>query len=251
VKSNIQLALVSVVIVSCAAPQAVAQSNAGEWQFSVAPYLWAAGMDGTIRIADLEADVDLAFSDIISDLDFALMGHFDMRNDRWVLSSDLVYVDLGQSEDIVEGGIEGTVTANLDLTLIELAGGYRLSPVLTLLAGARWVDMGTGLAFSGDFVDEDADAGASWVDPLIGIHAFASLSDRWWLGVRADIGGFGVGSELTWQAYADIGFRASKLVSVMLGYHVFDMDYQDGSGLAAVELDVMISGPQLGVVFTF
>jgi hypothetical protein len=251
VKLKTQLALVSLVIFACAAPRAAAQSNAGEWQFSVAPYLWAAGMDGTIRIADLEADVDLAFSDIISDLDFALMGHFDMRNESWVLSSDLVYVDLGQTEDIVEGAIEATVNANLDLTMFELAGGYRLSPVFTLLAGVRWVDMGTGLTYSGDLVDEDASAGASWIDPLIGVHALAPLNDRWWLGVRADVGGFGVGSELTWQAYADIGFRVSKLVSVMLGYHVFDMDYQDGSGLAAVDLDVTISGPQLGVVFTF
>jgi hypothetical protein len=233
------------------APHAAAQSSSNDWQFSLAPYLWAAGMDGTIGIADLEADVDLAFSDIITDLDFALMGHFDMRNEAWVLSSDVVFVDLGQSVVIVEGPIEGTVTANLDLTLIELAGGYRVSPVFTLFVGARWVDMGSSLGYSGDLVEEEIGASASWVDPLIGVHALAPLNNRWWLGIRGDVGGFGVGSELTWQAYADIGFRASKLVSLMLGYHVFDMDYEDGSGLAAADLDVMISGPQLGVVFTF
>lgn len=230
---------------------AAAQSSSGEWEFAIAPYLWAAGMDGSMVVAVFEEDIDVPFSDIISDLDFALMGHFDMRNDQWVLSSDLVYVDLGQSQDFVEGMSEGTVNANLDLTLIELVGGYRVSPVFTLLAGARWVDMGAGLRYDGTLVDDGADVGKKWIDPLIGVHAFVPLSEKWWLGLRGDIGGFGVGTEFAWQAYADIGFRASHLVSIVLGYRALDLDYEDGSGLDYINLDLLISGPQLGVVFSF
>ncbi len=230
---------------------AAAQSSSGEWEFAIAPYLWAAGMDGSMVVAVFEEDIDVPFSDIISDLDFALMGHFDMRNDQWVLSSDLVYVDLGQSQDFVEGMSEGTVNANLDLTLLELVGGYRVSPVFTLLAGARWVDMGAGLRYDGTLVDDGADVGKKWIDPLIGVHAFVPLSEKWWLGLRGDIGGFGVGTEFAWQAYADIGFRASHLVSIVLGYRALDLDYEDGSGLDYINLDLLISGPQLGVVFTF
>ena len=113
-----------------------------------------------MTVAVFEEDIDVPFSDIVSDLDFALMGHFDMRNDRWVLSSDLVYVDLGQSKDFVEGMSEGTVNAKLDLTLLELVGGYRVSPVFTLLAGARWVDMGAGLRYDGTLVDDPAPTSA-------------------------------------------------------------------------------------------
>lgn len=241
------LALLFAAVVTLVAPQAAAQSNSNDWQFAIAPYLWAAGMDGTMTIANTEVDVDVPFSDIISNLDLAFMGHFDMRNDRWVVSSDLIFVDLESSEDLTAG----TVTAGLELTLIELAGGYRISPMVTLLAGARWVDMGAQLRYTGEIVEEDADVGKSWVDPLVGIHVFAPLSERWWLGARGDVGGFGVGSELTWQAYADIGFKASDLISIILGYHAIDMDYEDGSGLQYFGLDMMISGPQLGVVFSF
>ena len=245
------LIVFGVVVATILGSTAAAQSNSGEWQFAVAPYLWAAGMDGSMTVAVFEEDIDLPFSDMVSDLDFALMGHFDMRNDRWVLSSDLVYVDLGRSEDIVDGIIEGTVTAGLDLTLFEVAGGYRVSSVFTILAGARWVDLGAGIRYDGAMVDPGAHAGKSWIDPLIGVHAFVPLSEKWWLGLRGDIGGFGVGSELTWQVYADIGFRVSPLVSIVLGYHALDVDYEDGSGLHYVNLDLMISGPQLGVAFTF
>lgn len=246
-RSRLCLTLMIAAVVFLSAPWATAQSSSNEWEFSIAPYLWAAGMDGTMTIAAIEEEIDVPFSDVISNLDFALMGHFDMRNDRWVLSSDLIFVDLGQSEDI--GG--GTVTAGIDMTLLELVGGYRVSPAVALLAGARWVDMGASLRYTGELIDPDADVGKSWIDPLVGVNLFAPLSDRWWIGLRGDVGGFGVGSELTWQAYADVGFRASDLVSIILGYHALDMDYEDGDGLHYFGLDLMISGPQLGVVFTF
>ena len=246
-KSRFVLVLLAAAVVILIAPQAMAQSSSNAWQFAVAPYLWAAGMDGTMTIADQEQDIDVPFSDIIENLDLAFMGHFDMRNDRWVLSSDLIFVDLEDSEDLTNG----TVTAGVDLTLLEVAGGYRVSPAVALLAGARWVDMGASLRYTGEFVNPDADAGKSWIDPLVGVHVFTPLSERWWLGLRGDVGGFGVGSELTWQAYADIGFKASDLVSIILGYHALDMDYEDGSGPHFVGLDMLISGPQLGVVFTF
>ena len=125
-----------------------------------------------------------------------------------------------------------------------------LPPTLAvaLLAGARWVDMGASLRYRGEIANPDADAGKSWIDPLVGIHVFAPLSDRWWFGLHGDVGGFGVGSELTWQAYGDIGFQASDLVSIVLGYRALDMDYEDGEGLQFVGLDLLISGPQLGVV---
>ena len=246
-KSRFVLVLLTVAVVILVAPQTMAQSSSNAWQFAVAPYLWAAGMDGTLTIADNEADIDVPFSDIIENLDLAFMGHFDMRNDRWVLSSDLIFVDLEDSEDLTEG----TVTAGVDMTLLEVVGGYRISPAIALLAGARWVDMGASLGYTGEIVSPDADAGKSWIDPLVGVHVFTPLSERWWIGLRGDVGGFGVGSELTWQAYADVGYRASDLVSIILGYHALDMDYEDGDGLHYVGLDLLVSGPQLGVVFTF
>lgn len=240
-------ALFAAAAVVLLAPYTEAQSKPNQWRFAIAPYLWAAGMDGTMVVANIEEDVDVPFSTIMDNLDLALMGHFDMRNDRWVLSSDLIFVDLEHSEDLEEG----TVTAGLDLTLFELVGGYRVSPAIALLAGARWVDMGAELRYAGAVIDDAAGAGSSWIDPLVGIHVLAPLSERWWLGVRGDVGGFGVGSELTWQAYADIGFKASGLVSIVLGYHALDMDYEDGAGLSFVGLDLLVSGPQLGVAFTF
>ena len=226
------------------APPAEAQSD---WEFTIAPYLLAAGIDGDMTIAAFESEVDVPFDSIIDSLDMAFMGHFQMRNERWVILSDLFYVDLGDSVDVAEG----TLTAGLKETLIEAAGGYRVSPALALLVGARWVGLSTDLKYSGPNVDERADASKSWVDPFVGAHLFAPLSDRWWIGLHGDIGGFGVGSDLAWQAYGDIGWRASKLVTLFVGYRAIDMDYEDGEGIDYFHYDLMIAGPQLGIGFTF
>ena len=226
---------------------ASAQSGPGGWQYTIAPYMVAAGMDGSIGIAGSEAEVDVPFSTILDNLDLAGMVHFDMMNERWVISSDLIFMNL-EDDEAVAGG---TTTATMEETLFEVAGGYRASPAVILLAGARWVDLGTGIELSGPIAGASEDASKSWVDPFVGVHVAVPLATRWWLGVHGDIGGFGVGSELAWHAYADIGFRASELVSIIVGYRAIDMDYEDGEGLDRFAYDVMTAGPQLGVALRF
>jgi hypothetical protein len=175
------------------------------------------------------------------------MGHVDMMNERWVLSSDVIYVNLEDSVDVAQG----SVTATVRQTLLEVAGGYRVSPAVALLVGARWVDLSSGLRYSGPLVEDGGDVSKSWVDPFVGAHVTAPLGERWWLGVHGDIGGFGVGSDLAWQAYADIGYRASDLVSIIFGYRAIDIDYEEGGGRDYFHYDLQIAGPQLGVVFRF
>jgi hypothetical protein len=172
VKSVFGVAVATVSIL--AGRGAVAQSGGGAWEFTIAPYLVAAAMDGTVTVKGLEADVDVPFETIVENLDMAAMVHFEMRNDRWMLSSDVVYMDL-----------EGTS---------EAANGT--APGVTLLAGARLVDLGTGVSFTGPNLERGADVSKSWVDPLVGVHVVAPLSERWWIGAHGDIGGFGVGAEL-------------------------------------------------------
>ncbi len=242
------LPLLFAVVGILAGPQAAAQSSSNEWQFAIAPYVWLAGIDGSMTIGGHEAgDGSVDFDHILDSLDFAFMGHFDMRNEHWVISSDLVFMDLGGSRDYTEG----TVSTGFKTTLFELVGGYRVSPAVALLAGARLVDMSTSIGWDGPLEERRVEANKSFVDPLVGVHVFASLSEKWWIGLRGDVGGFGVGSELTWQAYADIGFRISHVVSILAGYHVIDMDYESATEVVAVDLDVMVSGPQLAVAFTF
>ena len=68
----------------------------GAWHFTIAPYMWATGISGSASVANLpEVPVDVSFSDIISDLDFAALGYVEGRKDRFGFAFDVMYVNLG------------------------------------------------------------------------------------------------------------------------------------------------------------
>jgi hypothetical protein len=241
------LALLATTALLLVGTNAAAQSSPGGWQFTIAPYLVAAAMDGTVGLKGHDVALDVPFSKIWDNLHFGGMIHFDMKNDRWLLSSDVIYMNLQQDAEVANGTAEVSVTE----TFFEVAGGYRISPVFTLLGGARLVDLGSTLDFTGTNVTESGHQSKSWVDPFVGAQLNVALSERWWLDLHGDVGGFNVGSKLAWQAYADVGYRASDLVSVYLGYRALDMDYESGSGSTLFRYDVLTAGPQVGVAFRF
>ncbi|MBM4113504.1 MAG: hypothetical protein FJ253_09085 [Phycisphaerae bacterium] len=44
---------------------------------SVTPYLWAAGIDATVSNKGITQSFDVGFSDLVQDLEFALMIHLE------------------------------------------------------------------------------------------------------------------------------------------------------------------------------
>ena len=62
----------------------------------MAPYLWGAGIDGTVNVKGYEADVDKSFGDIVDDLDFAAMVNLQVRKGRFGAYTDVLF--LGMSD---------------------------------------------------------------------------------------------------------------------------------------------------------
>ena len=79
--------LAYVVLLALLPCQALAQES-DTWDWKITPYLWTVGIDGTATIGEVEQDMDIGFSDILSDFEiggslFAEVGkgnhsaHFD------------------------------------------------------------------------------------------------------------------------------------------------------------------------------
>jgi hypothetical protein len=77
------------------------------------------------------------------------------------------------------------------------------------------------------------------------------MANKWRLRLRGDIGGFGIGSDLSWNLSALIVFKGWKHVSIGGGYRVFNQDYSDGNGINKFAYDATLHGPMLGVEFTW
>jgi hypothetical protein len=71
----------------------------------VAPYLWAIAMNGDAMVMGQKADVDVSFSDIWDELNFAFMMEYEARKGHWGLWGNTIYAILGNSNGNV-GGIE-------------------------------------------------------------------------------------------------------------------------------------------------
>ena len=86
-----------------------------------------------------------------------------------------------------------------------------------------------------------------WWDPYIGLRGRYNLNEKFYLSGKADIGGFGVGSDLIWQAEAAFGVHVSRNIFTELGYRALSVDYeQDG-----VVADTVTHGPQLTMGIEF
>jgi hypothetical protein len=86
-----------------------------------------------------------------------------------------------------------------------------------------------------------------WWDPYVGIRARYNFTPAIYVIGRGDIGGFGVGSDLMWQAEAALGIQLTRSIYSELGYRALSFDYEkDG-----LTYDTITHGAQvtLGVQF--
>lgn len=86
-----------------------------------------------------------------------------------------------------------------------------------------------------------------WFDPYVGFRARYNLNEKFYLTAKADIGGFGVGSDLTWTAEAALGWKVMRNLYSEIGYRAIGVDYEkDG-----LTYDMITHGPQMTLGITF
>ena len=252
------LVLVTAVAVAIAAPSGAA----ADWSHTVTPYLWGSGMSGKTAVGTatpagpLEADVDVGFDDILSNLKFGIMGSYrGDRSDGWVVMADYIYMSLEADKPSNVGPVLVDTTVEVQQTAFEFDLGYRVNDQVTVFAGLRYNDVDADLDVvrtgPGAGASRAASKGDSWIDPVVGVTARYPINETWSLGVRGDVGGFGVGSDLTWQMMASVNWKVRDNLEVVAGYRYLDADYEDGSGADLFKYDMVTSGPGIGVSFKF
>ncbi len=87
----------------------------------------------------------------------------------------------------------------------------------------------------------------TWADPVIGARGRAQFGDGFFLNVYGDVGGFGVSSDLTWQAYGGLGYQVNDWFSAQAGYRYLLEDFDDDGFV----YDVALHGPLIEFLFRF
>jgi hypothetical protein len=225
--------------------------------------MWFLSLDGDVTVKGEESDLDMSFSDIWDELNIAAMLTFDARKGKWGIYGDTIAANLGTSKK--EGGIR--IDPTVKLAMLTAGGSYQLGkwkladtagkdvPAVSVdgMFGVRYTYLDIDLDFKRI---RDASGHKDWYDPLIGARAFFDLSEHWTLALLGNIGGFGIGSDLTWGAMGTIGYRfrlfsEKNNTRVVGGYRAIYQDYKDGSGADKFEWDMTYHGPILGLVIEF
>lgn len=244
-QASARAAIASAVLLVVALP-----AQAGEWKHEFAPYLWGAAMSGQAGIGSLAADVDMSFSDIVDDLELGFMGTYRATGERYVINVDAIYMGLGATEKGPGGAFKADI--DMDQTALEVDGGYRVTERFTALVGLRYVDLSGKVAIDGPLgVQRSPESGADWVDPVVGAIYALPIGERWSTSFRGDVGGFGVGSDFSWQAIATLRWQATPTLGVLAAYRYLSMDYESGHNSNYFKYDIDSQGPALGVVMSF
>ena len=215
-------------------------------EYSLTPYFWATGLDGSVNLGAVSGDLNASFSDVLDNLEMAIPIHFEARGPVWTLIAELNYVGLGQDLGALEG------TADVDMLMFEFLSAWQFKDNLELIFGARYTDMSVELQFPAPPVGGDVtrfDEGQSWVDPVVGIRYAGQLNRRgtWHSSFRADVGGFGLGSDLVVNVRAAVGVDLSYVTRLWFGYHALDIDYDRNEFV----YDMLQQGPEIGLRFKF
>jgi hypothetical protein len=220
---------------------AAAQAPSDKWDVTVAPYFMGAAMSGTTAVRGREVDVDVSASDIFSNLQFGAMGLVVARKGKWGLGGDAIWMALGTT-------VRNT---NVDFNQGAFAfyGLRRLGSAADLTLGMRVNTLRGKLGFKTLGVDVSQDK--TWVDPLVGVTLHSSGTHRVRLQVYTEIGGFGAGSDFTWQVFPTLGFKLTDRLSLEVGYRWLDVDYSTGDGNERFAYDVLTQGPIGGLAFRF
>ena len=235
------------------------------WNFTIAPYLIFPFMNGSMTFPNplpaqmdgINVGIDLNTGEILKRLNWFLMLYFEAKHPKFSIATDILYMNLGQ------GGTLPVSGRNATFSMQQLA-----AELVVFGQIVKWFELGGGGRVN--FVQSDVDVPAgmalpavnldfrkTWFDPLIAVRFSVPFKDdHWHLGLRADVGGFTIGSNIAWQVYPYGGYNFDgvndkRVFELAAAFRAFGMKYESGSGPNRLEYDLIIWGPELGFLFHF
>ncbi len=221
-----------------------------QWKSFLAIYGWVPAITGDVKVKGLESDLDVSYSDVLNNLDVAFMAHYEGFKGHWGIMLDGIYARLEAEKEHPGGAAPGRRQLKWTQSLVELAIPYRVSwnPVVAdVFFGGRYNYINAEIAIPSRAAKKDDTL--AFVDPIVGGRVFIPLSKTWFLGLRGDIGGFGIGnaSDLALNGNAFVNWQITDLFSTQLGYRALYMKYNEGEN----EWNATQHGPWLGLGFSF
>jgi opacity protein-like surface antigen len=195
----------------------VDEDNSDQWRSTLSGYLWGLSMDGTAGVNGIEQDIDLSFSDLLDDLDFAMSLRFESHKGNWGYFLDGMYVRLEPETSTPAG----TISQDVKSFIGEVGGIYHINPKVEGIYGVRYQKMDVEVDMPGMTVGDDVD----WADIFAGLRYIPVRTDKWQLWLRGDVGAGD--SDSTWNAAIGAAYHINKRWSLGGAYRILSTDFEE------------------------
>ena len=227
-----------------------ARAQSGGWTNTLEAYFMGAAMSGTSGVGPIEAQIDLPASKVLDNLQFGALVDYRGETPTWAVTGDVVFMGLGATRDGEHGFL--TTKVDADEWIVQVHGSWKVSGIFEALAGVRFTSLTTTVVltpFTGNA--QTGKATKSWFDPIVGARVKAPIGKGWSLEGYGDVGGFGLGSDLTWCVTGRVDWQLSPSMGVGAGYRVLYQDYATGSGADEFRWKVTTQGPLVAANLRF
>jgi len=223
-------------------------SNDG-WHVNVAPYLWFAGVHGTVGVAGREAGVHASPSDVFNYVNLGVMVAVEPRYDRILFPVDFMWIKLSDDRALPISIVAITAKSRFKQSILTPKVGYRIVDQKALkvdaLFGVRYWHLDGSLEFQPSLTGNTFSGSADWVDAVAGGKFHLALTPRVTATILGDAGG--ANAKLDYQVAGLLGFRVTKKWTVQAGYRYLYVDYRPQSTFV---YDVRQSGVLFGSIWT-
>jgi hypothetical protein len=230
------------------APQKAMPDSDPNWHFSFMPYLWFAGMHGSVGARGHEASVHADFGDIFSNLNIGLMAGAEARYKKFGAPVDFLWLKLSDDNSLPFERGPSSVKVKIDQTMLAPKVSYRLVDREMVKVdgnfGIRYFHLGTTLDFTGTGPQPSFSQTADWVDYLGGARIVAALSPKIQVAVLGDAGAGG--ANLDYQVLGALGYKFKPRIILQTGWRYLDVNYRPQSTFV---YDTITSGLILGATF--
>lgn len=229
------------------------------WQFDIAPYLWAANMNGRVGAGPVTAHMTESFSDILSQLNIGGMLWLGVHKGPVGIFLNSIYIVL--SDDAKVGPVQvdqktksGLFTAGISYIILQKqfarADGSVNQLQLEPYVGDRYTLNNVRI----NVLNLTINSNHHWQDPIIGLRMTYDWP-RWVLQLALDAGGTNAKTQYSYNWAALVGYKPAspnmKHVAFYLGYRNLYQVYTTGSGKNYFNWNMRELGPVVGVNFNF
>jgi hypothetical protein len=206
---------------------------ADQWNISLTPFLLVPNISGEVQSEKLSEEFGIGPSDFIETLNGTFMLDAEVSKGKFFSSPAYIYT-YNEVETVIweSENTNQKITAYPEMKkqIVELLGGMRWRAdekfMIDPYAGFRYTNYHIFGSVNGITGVSELDEHAGFFDPVIGVQTHFYPHPRIPIEVKADIGGFGLGSEFTWTALLHSGYVLSPSVDILVGFAALENQYE-------------------------